>query len=93
MKEEIGALIFTSKHATKINLIDDELNLEELIEKIIKENNYSDYKIIEIINEKNSLVKEILTSSSNKKEMHFNYECVSLRSSITAILSYEATGC
>ena len=41
----------------------------------------------------NSLVKEILTSSSNKKEMHFNYECLSIRSSITAILSYEATGC
>ena len=42
---------------------------------------------------KNSLLKEILTSYSNKKEIYFNYECLSLRSSITAILNYESTGC
>jgi protease IV len=93
LKEDIGALIFTSTHANELNLIDDELNLEELIDKIIKENNFTDYKVIKIINEKNSLVKEILTSSSSKKEIYFSYECLSLRSSITAILSYEATGC
>ena len=67
--------------------------IEELISKTIKENNFIDYKVIKIINEKNSLVKEILTSSFNKKEIYFNYECLSLRSSINAILSYEATGC
>ena len=93
LEEEIGALIFTSTHAAKLNLIDDELHLDELINKIIKENSFTDYKIIKIINEKQSLVKEILTSFSNKKEIYFNYECLSLRSSITAILSYEATGC
>ena len=36
LEEDIGALIFTSQHATKLNLIDDELNLKELINKIIK---------------------------------------------------------
>ena len=93
LEKDIGALIFTSTHAAELNLIDAELSLEELINNTIKENNFTDYKIIEIINEKNSLVREILTSSSNRKEMHLNYECLSLRSSITAILSYEATGC
>ena len=93
LEKDIGALIFTSTRAAELNLIDAELNLEELINKTIKDNNFTDYKIIKIINEKNSLVKEILTSFSNKKEIHFNYECLSLRSSITAILSYEATGC
>ena len=93
LEKEIGAQIFTSTHAAELNLIDAELNLAELINKILKDNNFTDYKIIKIINEKNSLVREILTSSSNKKEMHFNYKCLSLRSSITAILSYEATGC
>jgi protease IV len=93
LEKDIGALIFTSTHAAELNLIDAELNLEELINKILKDNKFPDYKIIKIINEKNSLVSQILTSSSNKKEMHFNYECLSLRSSITAILSYEAIGC
>ena len=93
LKEDIGALIFTSTHAAELNLIDDVLNLEELINKTIKENNFEDYKVIKIINKKNSLLREILTSSSNKKEEYFNYKCLSLRSSVTAILSYEATGC
>jgi len=93
LKEDIGALIFTSKHAAKLNLIDGELNLEELIDKIINENNFTDYNVIKLITEKNSLFRKILTGSYNKKENNFNYECLSLRSSITAVLSYEATGC
>ena len=93
LEEDIGALIFTSKHATELNLIDGELNLEELIDKIIKENDFTDYKVIKIINEKNSWLREILTTSYNKKENSFKYACLNLRSSITAVLSYEATGC
>ena len=93
LEKDIGAQIFTSTHAAELNLIDAELSLEELVNKILKDNNFTDYKIIKIISEKNSLVRQLLTSSSNKKEMYFNYECLSLRSSITAILSYEATGC
>ena len=93
LEEDIGALIFTSKHAAKLNLIDGELNLEELIDKIINENNFTDYNVIKLITEKNSLFRKILTGSYNKKENNFNYECLSLRSSITAVLSYEATGC
>ena len=93
LEEDIGALIFTSNHAAELNLIDDELNLEELINKTIKDNNLTDYKVIKIINTKNSLIKTIFTSNYNNKEKNFNHECLSLRSSMTAILSYEATGC
>ena len=81
------------KDAKKLNLIDDESNLTELINKTIKDNNFLDHKVIKIINAKNSLLKEILTSTHDKKEKYFDYECLSLRSSMTAILSYEATGC
>ena len=93
LENDIGALIFTSKHAVELNLIDEELNLQGLIKKIIKENNFKDYKIIKIINTNNSLLKEILTSTFFKKDKYMNFECLSLRSSMTAILSYEATGC
>ena len=93
LEKVFGALIFTSTHATELNLIDDEINLRELINKTINDNDFKDFKVIEIINEKNSLLKEILTSISNTKKIYFNYDCLSLRSSITAILSYESTGC
>jgi len=93
LEKDIGALIFTSTHAAELNLIDDVLTLKELINKIIKENNFRDYRVIKMVIKKNSLLKEILTSYSNKKEIYFNYECLSLRSSITAILNYESTGC
>ncbi len=93
LKEDIGALIFNSTNAAQLHLIDDELNLRELINKIIKENNFTDYKVIEMMNERDSLIKEILRSSSDIKEKYFNQKCLNLRSSISSILSYEATGC
>jgi len=93
LKKNIGALIFTSRDASELNLIDGELNLQELLDKTIKENNFTDYKIIKILNEKKSLIRQILTTSNNKKGNSFDYECIILRSSMTAILSYEATGC
>ena len=93
LEEDIGALIFTSEQASALNLIDDELNLEELINKIIKDNNLKDYRVIKLSNTKNSLVRQILSSNSNKKNHNMNFECLSLHSSMPAILSYEATGC
>ena len=89
----IGAFIFTAEQASKLNLIDDELNLEQLINKIIKENNLTDYKVIKMMNAKKSLVREILTSINYEKENYFRFECLSIRSSMTAILNYESIGC
>jgi protease-4 len=93
LEEDIGALIFTSEQASALNLIDDELNLEELINKIIKDNNLNDYRVIKLSNTKNSLVRQILSSNLNKKNNNLNFECLSLRSSMTAILNFESTGC
>ena len=93
LEEEIGALIFTSRMASDLNLIDSELSLEKLIKKTIKDNDFGDYKVIKIINTKNSLVREILTSAFDEQDNYMKFKCINLRSSITAILSYEATGC
>jgi len=93
LEEDIGALIFTSKQASALNLIDDELNLEDLINKIVKDNNLEDYRVIKLSNNKNSLVRQILSSNLNKKGHSMNFECLSLRSSMTAILNFETTGC
>jgi ClpP class serine protease len=93
LEEDIGALIFTSDQASALNLIDDELNLEELVNKIINDNNLKDYRVIKSRNTNNSLVRQILSSNSNKKNHNLNFECLSLRSSMTAILSFESTGC
>ena len=93
LEEDIGALIFTSDQAYALNLIDDELNLEELVNKIINDNNLKDYRVIKSINTNNSLVRQILSSNLNKKNNNMNFECLSLRSSMTAILNFESTGC
>lgn len=93
LEKDIGALIYTAEQAYNQNLIDGELTLEELINKIIKDKKFKDYKVIKIINSNNSLVREILTNTLNKKSKLMNFKCLSLRSSMTALLSYEATGC
>ena len=93
LEEEIGALIFTSEQASNLNLIDNELSLEKLINKSIKDNDFEDYKVIKTVNTKSSLVRKILTSTFSKQDSYMNLKCLNLRSSMTAILSYEATGC
>ena len=93
LRNEIGALIFTTEQASEINLIDDELNLEDLINKTINDHDLNDYKVIKFINAKNSLLRQILTSNSTKKNYDMNFKCLTLRSSITALLNVESTGC
>ena len=90
---EIGALIYTSKNALDIHLINDQINLDSLIQNIIRESEFKNYKVIKVINNKNSLLREIITSNLNIKEKDLAKECLSLRSSISVILSYEAIGC
>ena len=47
LKNNIGALIFSSNQAKKNFLINDIMNYETLIELVIKENEFEDYKIYE----------------------------------------------
>ena len=91
--EDIGALIYTTKSAKKKHLIDGELTLENLIQKIIKEKEFSDYKIIKTSNQSKSFLKQILNGQINIPKIDLDYECLSLRSSISTILSYQSVGC
>lgn len=90
---DIGALIYTSKQATKLNLIDEELSLENLISNIIKDNDFNNYKVIKTNNQKNSLFRKILTGYIDNSHLNTNFKCLILRSSISSVLSYQSTGC
>lgn len=89
---EIGALIYTAKKAAHLHLINGELNITQLINLKVKKRGFDNYKVIKIPYSKNSLTK-FITGSLNNKNNNINFECLSLRSSISAILSYEAIGC
>ena len=51
--EDIGALIFTSNQAKEKFLIDDVIDFDDLIDQIVKQENYKDFKIIQKNLEKN----------------------------------------
>ena len=90
---DIGALIYTSNKAEKLHLIDGEISLDNLITEIINKNNYNNYKILKKYNKKNSLIKEIFQNNFIKSDITLNTECLTLRSSISAVMNYETTGC
>ena len=90
---DIGGQIFTSKKAIKLNLIDGEITLDDLIDKSIKNKNFKNHKIIKKYNQNNSLIKKIFMGKSSKQKNSLNIQCLNLRTSITAILSYQFTGC
>ena len=83
IRNNIGALIYSSTQAKENYLIDDVLNYRSLIEYIIKENNYSDYKIYENII-KRSLLGNFLANHKNKNGANFNI-CKRLDMSINVI--------
>lgn len=93
IEKEIGATIYTSGKAKQLYLIDGEMTLDNLIKKIINEKKYIDYKLLKKFNKKNSLLNDILTGGFYKNEINLQIECLTLRSSISVILSYESTGC
>lgn len=90
---DIGGQIFTSKKANKLDLIDDQISLDELIEKIIVNKNFEDYKIIKKSNQKISLIKEIFIGNRINFQNNLNVQCLNIRTSITALLNYKSTGC
>ena len=93
---DIGGQIFTSKQALKSHLIDGEISLDELVKRTIKNNNFENYKIIKKNNQEIFLIKEIFSSNvRNVREFETNFktQCLSIRTSITAILNYQSTGC
>jgi protease-4 len=71
IRNNIGALIYSSTQAKEKFLIDEVANYRSLIEYIIKENNYDDYKIYENII-KRSLLGNFLASYKDKNGAKFN---------------------
>ena len=90
---DIGGQIFTSKKATKLDLIDGEISLDELIKKTIKNKKFESYKIIKKSNQKNSLVREIFMGNNINLQNNLNLQCLNIQTSITALLNYQSTGC
>ena len=66
LKNNIGALIYSSNQAKNNFLIDDILNYETLIELIIKENEFEDYKIYEN-KVSNSILSNLLVNYKRSK--------------------------
>ena len=90
---EIGALIYTTKNAKKLNLIDGEINLDDLITKTLREKKFKDYKIIKTQNLNKSLLREVFTNTNDRLGFYKNNSCFNLRSSISTILNYHSVGC
>ena len=90
---DIGGLIFTSKQAIALHLIDKEISLDNLIEETIKSKNFDNYKIIKKYNPKNSLFRQVLSGKFIKSRNSLNTQCLNLRTSISSVLSYQSIGC
>ena len=87
IKNDIGALIYSSKQAKKKFLIDDIFDYETLIEFIIKENEFEDYKIYE--NDKyNTLFGNFPVRLKNKNKNKYPLEkiCRSLETNINVVI-------
>ena len=93
LKNEIGALIYTAGIAKELHLIDGVISLDGLIDKILNEKKYKDYKVIKKYNNKNSILRKIINGTLNNGRQSLYKECLSLRSSISAVLSYQSIGC
>ena len=90
---EIKGLVYTTAKAIDLNLIDDELSLDELVESQVKKRNIENYSLVRVISKKKSLLSNLLINEFNQKDYKINTECLNVRTSIAAILSYESIGC
>ena len=81
LKNDIGALIFTSNQAKNNFLLDDVIEFDELINNIVKENNFKNYKIIKNNFKPNTLHKyfsNIFIKNNEKVCQKLNSNFVSL---------------
>ena len=78
---EIGALIYTSNQAKDNFLIDNTFEYEELIEIILKENNFIDYKILKVEGQSN-FISKYLSMYFNTNSNNF---CEKINISFTVI--------
>ncbi|MDC0233300.1 S49 family peptidase [Pelagibacteraceae bacterium] len=96
IKDEIGGLIFNSFQAKNNFLIDDEISLDELLNLIIKENKFKDFKVYTSHKQKGLLLDKLISINfMKKKEIETNYIniCNRIKMNIVSILSYSSVGC
>ena len=87
IKNNIGALIYSSKQAKDNFLIDDILDYESLIELILNENKFEDYKIYQNKNN-NSIVENLLVIFKKETFNLSSYDiiCENLETSINLLI-------
>ena len=94
IKNDIGALIYNSNQANNNFLIDDILNYETLLELIIKENKFDDYKIYEnkVVN---SFIGNILARYEDQPSNKYSFEkiCTSLKTNINVVIPVYLKDC
>ena len=94
VKNNIGALIYSSNQAKNNFLIDDILNYETLIKLIIKENEFEDYKIYEN-KVSNSIFENLLVKykEQNKDKYSFENICRNLETNISVVIPIYLKDC
>ena len=94
LKNDIGALIYSSNQAKNNFLIDDILNYETLIKLIIKENKFEDYKIYE--NKiGNSILTNLLVNYKDPTNNKYSLEniCRNLETNISVVIPVYLKDC
>ena len=87
VQNNIGALIYSSKQAKDNFLIDQILDYETMVDFIVKENQFENYKIIEN-NVSNSLLESLITKYKSETNIKHSYEniCRNLEISINVLI-------
>ena len=94
LKNDIGALIYSSNQAKNNFLIDDIINYETLIKLIIKENKFEDYKIYE--NKiGNSILTNLLVNYEDQTNDKYFLEniCRNLETNISVVIPVYLKNC
>ncbi len=94
LKNDIGALIYSSNQAKNNFLIDDILNYETLVKLIVKENKFEDYKIYE--NKiSNSILTNLLVNYKDQTNDKYFLEkiCRNLETNISVVIPIYLKDC
>ncbi len=94
IKNNIGALIYSSNQAKSNFLIDDILNYETLINLIIKENEFENYKVYEN-KVSNSFFTNLLAKFTNQSNDEYSFEkiCRNLETNISVVIPIYLKDC
>ncbi len=93
LKNNIGALIYSSNQAKNNFLIDDILNYEALIKLIIKENEFEDYKIYENKVSNSILTNLLVRYKDQTNKFSFENICRNLETNISVVIPIYLNDC